>query len=61
MTDVDIAHPHHNPFDIPRRSKNATRTFLIASSVAILFHVLVGFYVYKAKFQPHYKQYSEEK
>ena len=27
MTDVDIAHPSHNPFDVPRQNKNATRTF----------------------------------
>ena len=61
MTDVDIAHPSHNPFDLPRRSKNATRTFIIAVTVAVLFHLLVGYYVYKAKFKPNYKNYSEQK
>jgi cell division protein FtsN len=57
VTDIDIAHPHHNPFDLPRRNKNAGRTFIIAVAVAVLFHVVVGYYVYKAKFKPTYKTY----
>ena len=59
MTDVDIAHPAHNPFDVPRRNKDTVRNFAVAVAIGILFHVLVGYYVYKAKFQPHYKTYSE--
>src|ERR1700743_2038904 len=61
MTDIDTAHPSPNPLVVPRRDKTAPRTFTIAVLVALLFHGVVGYYVWKAKVKPSYKNYSEQK
>ena len=54
----DITHPVHNPFDAPRPKTN--RGFTIAVILAIIAHAVIGFILYKEKFQPKYKEYSDD-
>ncbi|WP_091742895.1 energy transducer TonB [Phenylobacterium immobile] len=61
MTDTpttDVAHPAHNPFDErkPARNKGVT----IAIIVSIIAHVAIGVYLWKTRFEPNYKEYSDE-
>ena len=54
---VDIAHPAHNPFDIPRpRSNNGRLRSAIASRSSL--HGIIGFYLWQWKFKAHYQIYS---
>src|SRR5688572_26836819 len=54
----DIAHPAHNPFDPPvvKRGRGTT----IAIVVSIIFHLALGIYLLKARFDMEYKEYSDE-
>ena len=56
---IDIAHPSHNPFDLPRPRRN--NGLIIGLVVAGLFHGIIGYYLWSAKFKPKYEQYSDEK
>jgi len=56
---VDVAHPAHNPFDLPRpRNRNG---LWLAILVAAVLHGVIGFYLWKWKFKAEYQQYSDEK
>ena len=61
MTDIDIAHPSHNPFDIPRQNKNTIPIFIASFLGALLLNGLIFYYAGTTKFKPNYKTYSEEK
>ena len=54
----DITHPGHNPFDAPRKKRNNGVTAAIIGSVVV--HGVVGVYLWKAKFQSEFKEYSDE-
>jgi protein TonB len=61
MTDTsprDALHPGHNPFDDPRPKKQ--KGLVIALIIAILVHAALAFYLWKSKFEPQYKEYSDE-
>lgn len=48
----------HNPFDDPRpKSRPGT---MIALVVALVVHGALGVYLWKSRFDPKYKEYSEE-
>ena len=48
-TPPDIAHPAHNPFDMPR-PKQRTGMW-VAIGISAVLHVVIGFYLWQAKFQ----------
>jgi protein TonB len=52
------ARPGHNPFDEPVRKKNTGIT--IAIIVSFVVHALLGVYLWKTKFEPKYKEYSDD-
>ena len=54
----DITHPGHNPFDAPRKKRNNGVTAAIIGSVIV--HGVVGVYLWKAKFQSEFKEYSDD-
>jgi len=56
---VDIAHPSHNPFDVPRPRRNNGVTAAIVLSMAV--HALIGYYLWQWKFKSHYQSYADEK
>lgn len=61
MTDTrprDVAHPGHNPFDDPRPRR--PKGFLTAVLIAILVHAALILYLWKSKFEPNFKQYSDD-
>ncbi|HET9160643.1 MAG TPA: energy transducer TonB, partial [Caulobacteraceae bacterium] len=60
MTDTprDIAHPGHNPFDAPRPKRS--KGLMIALVVAVVVHGALAIYLWKSKFQPNFKDYSED-
>jgi protein TonB len=55
----DVAHPAHNPFDLPRPRRNNGVIVAIVLSVAV--HGIIGYYLYRAKFHPKYQDYSDVK
>ncbi|HWA61838.1 MAG TPA: energy transducer TonB [Caulobacteraceae bacterium] len=61
MTSVppDIAHPAHNPFDMPR-PKNR-RGLWIAIGISAVLHVVIGFYLWTSKMQAKLINYGDEK
>ncbi|WP_304167839.1 energy transducer TonB [Phenylobacterium aquaticum] len=54
----DITHPVHNPFDVPKPKGN--RGFTIAIVIVFLIHALLGYVLWKEKFQTKYKEYSDD-
>ncbi|WP_411286808.1 energy transducer TonB [Phenylobacterium sp.] len=61
MTDTSnqAAHPtRHNPFDDPRPKRNKGVT--IAITLSIVVHALLGYYLWKTRFEPNYKEYTDE-
>ena len=48
----------HNPFDDPPPAKRPG--LVIAVLVAIVVHGALGVYLWKARFEPKYKEYSDE-
>jgi periplasmic protein TonB len=58
MTIADVPHGHHNPFDDPR--PKTRKAFWAAIFVAILAHAALIFYLYKTKFEPEYREYSDD-
>jgi hypothetical protein len=55
----DVAHPVHNPFDGAIRKKRSTGT-TVAITVSMIFHGLLGLYLWKVKFEPKMQEYSDE-
>ena len=56
---VDIAHPAHNPFDLPRAKQ---RTGLwVAIAVSAVIHVVIGVYLWNSKFTTKMVEYGDEK
>ncbi|MFN9711369.1 MAG: energy transducer TonB, partial [Alphaproteobacteria bacterium] len=48
----------HNPFDDPKpRARPGT---MIALILALVAHVGLGFYLWTTRFEPKYKEYSDE-
>ena len=59
MSDTsDTTHIHHSPFDAPKPKRN--KGIIIAIIVSIVVHVALGLYLYKTKFEPEYREYSED-
>ncbi len=54
----DAAAPVRSIFDEPPKKKSSA--FIVALIVAILVHALLGFYLWKSKFEPKYQQYSDD-
>ena len=63
MTDsnpvVDVAHPAHNPFDMPPPKRNKGVAVALIATLAV--HGLIGYYLYQWKFQAKYQNYADEK
>jgi periplasmic protein TonB len=59
QTPADVAHPAHNPFDMPRPRRN--NGLLIAIVVTLGLHAIIGYYLYRWKFHAEFAQYSDEK
>ncbi|MDX5329883.1 MAG: energy transducer TonB [Pseudomonadota bacterium] len=59
MSDTsDTVHVHHSPFDAP---KTKNRGGVIAAIIiSVVVHIALGIYLYKAKFEPTYREYSED-
>jgi len=55
----DVAHPVHNPFDGAIRRKRSKGT-TVAITVSMIFHGLLGLYLWKVKFEPKMQEYSDE-
>ena len=59
---TDTSPPHslsgHNPFDDPRPKRN--KGFGIALLIAIIFHSALAVYLWKSKFEPQFKEYSDD-
>ncbi len=55
---ADRAHIRHNPFDDPPPKRHKGLTIAVAVSIAA--HGLIGLYLWKAKFEPNYRQYSDD-
>jgi protein TonB len=61
MTDSsppDVLHGSHNPFDDPRPKKKSG--LLIALLIAFVVHVALFTYLWKSKFEPQFKEYSDD-
>src|SRR3954468_6950615 len=56
---VDIAHPAHNPFDMPRARQSKGVTIAIIASIVV--HLVIGLYLWRVKFNPHYRTFQDEK
>ena len=56
---VDVAHPAHNPFDVPRPRRN--NGIIAAIVFAAIFHGIIGYYLYQWKFQAKFQSYADEK
>jgi len=56
---VDIAHPAHNPFDLPRAKNRQGLGAAVALAVGL--HGILGFYLWQWRFQAHYQEFSDEK
>lgn len=54
----DLTHPGHNPFDDPRPKRNKGMT--VAIIISILVHAALAIYLWKSRFEPNYKEYSDE-
>lgn len=54
----DITHPVHNPFDVPK--PKGSRGFTIAIVIVFIIHGLLGYVLWKEKFQTKYKEYSDD-
>ena len=48
----------HNPFDVPPRKRSGA--MLIAIVIAVAAHAIVGYMIYKKKFELKIKQYSDD-
>jgi len=58
-TQPDIAHPSHNPFDLPRPRRN--NGVIVAIILSVLIHGIIGYYLWQARFKIKYQNYSDEK
>ncbi|MFI4966900.1 MAG: energy transducer TonB, partial [Caulobacterales bacterium] len=56
--DRDLLHPGHNPFDDPRPKRS--KGLLIALVIAVIVHAALAVYLWKSKFEPTFKDYSED-
>jgi protein TonB len=54
--------PHHfyDPLTADGRPRKGRKGFLIAVGIAAVVHVGIGYYVWKAKFEPKYQEFSDE-
>ena len=48
----------HNPFDDPRPRRQ--KGFWIAIVIAIVVHAALALYLWKSKFEPNFKEYSDD-
>ena len=57
---AEAQHPVYDPLtsDGPRKKNKG---FTIGLIIAFVFHAALGLYLWKVKFNPHYKSYSDEK
>ncbi|HTX48237.1 MAG TPA: energy transducer TonB [Caulobacteraceae bacterium] len=60
MAQVDVAHPAHNPFDLPRSNRGHVPIFLTSFLIALLFNGVVFYFAGTSTFRPNYKAYTEE-
>src|SRR3954469_24899811 len=51
------AHVRHNPFDDPKPKRS--KGFTAALIGALVVHAGLGIYLWKARFEPKYKEYSD--
>jgi periplasmic protein TonB len=59
MTDTTTtAHKPHNPFDAPIKKRNKGVTIAIVASIVV--HFALGYYLYKVKFEPKYREYQDD-
>jgi TonB family protein len=58
MSITDVPHGHHNPFDDPKPKTN--KAFWGAIIVALAVHAALIVYLYKTKFEPEYREYSDD-
>ncbi|RYG04918.1 MAG: energy transducer TonB, partial [Caulobacteraceae bacterium] len=49
-------HHERSVFDEPKKKRNVGVTLAIVGSIIV--HGALGFYLYKSKFEPKYKEYS---
>ena len=50
----------HNPFDAPEQ-KGLGKGFVTAMAVVLIFHALLGVYLWKFRFEPKYRTFTDEK
>src|SRR5208282_6187959 len=55
----DIAHPSHNPFDLPRPRQN--NGLVVAIIFSLAFHLVAGYYLWKSRFKTEFQNYADEK
>ena len=49
---TDTTHEHRSVFDAPKRKRNPAVTAAIVGSIIV--HAVLGYYLYKNKFEPKY-------
>ena len=54
----DVAHPGHNPFDMPTPKR--PKGFFIAVTIAAVAHALLAAYLWKSKFEHRFQEYSDD-
>ena len=57
-TSPDHAIIRHNPFDDPKQKTSPG--MIVALIIAVTFHGALGVYLWKSRFDPKYKEYSDE-
>jgi len=58
---ADEEHHHvYDPLTATGRPRRKSNGFLVGVGVTVLIHVGIGYYVYKAKFEPKYQEFSDE-
>ncbi len=54
----DVAHPTRSIFDDPPKQRSKGVTLAIIASIIV--HVLLGVYLWKSKFEPKYREYTDD-
>ena len=57
---TEAPRPAHNPFDPPAQ-KGLGKGFTTAIAVVVGLHALLGVYLWKYRFEPKYREYTDEK
>ena len=55
---TDTTHEHRSVFDAPKKKRNPAVTAAIVGSIIV--HAVLGYYLYKNKFEPKYREYTDD-